>query len=122
MKKAVMFFVLCFIFVFSSEITAQVIFEKTFTIENNTGFMIYDCYVSSVDTEEWEEDVLGVEVLNDGESLEITFEVSAEEDCNWDIKIGDQEDNYWVLYDVDICSNDVLTFTSENKITAEVEE
>lgn len=47
-----------------------------FTLHNNTGYQIEEVYVSPTDTDDWEEDVLGEEVLENGAQVEIPLIVS----------------------------------------------
>lgn len=41
--------------------------KQDFTLENQTGYQIEQVYVSSVNTDDWEEDVLGRRYLSDGQ-------------------------------------------------------
>ena len=55
-------------------------------MRNNTAQMIMRVFVSSVTSNNWEEDVLGSNVLPDRETLRINFNRS-EDECNWFIKV-----------------------------------
>jgi len=44
-----------------------------FTIHNETGYDIDSVYVAPADDDEWGDDVMGEEVLEDGHSVEIEF-------------------------------------------------
>ena len=46
---------------------------QTVTIENNTASAINQLYISNSDTQSWEEDVLGGDVLESGASVNVSF-------------------------------------------------
>lgn len=60
--------------------------DQTFVLRNNTGQTIMRVFVSPVTSNNWEEDVLGRNVLPDRETLRVNFNRS-EDECNWDIKV-----------------------------------
>ncbi len=60
--------------------------DQDFTLKNKTGYEISEVYVSPSKSAEWEEDVLGRDVLGDGESVDITFSRKTKS-CNWDMKV-----------------------------------
>lgn len=60
--------------------------DQTFVLRNNTGQTIMRAYVSPVTSNNWEEDVLGRDVLPDRQTLRINFD-RGESECNWDIKV-----------------------------------
>lgn len=111
MKKTIFFAIL--LVVFSTDFFAQSV--QDFTVVNNTGVLIYDLYVTPADAEEWGEDILGVETLEDGASVDISFSGYSDSTCLWDVMIGDTEGNYFWLEDVDLCTVFTLTFTSDNR-------
>ncbi len=58
---------------------------QDFTLVNNTGQPISELYVSPASSNDWQEDVLGVDVLGDGENLHITFN-NGDRATHWDLK------------------------------------
>lgn len=64
--------------------------DQDFTLNNETGVDIYELYVSPASTDAWEEDVLGVDVLMDGDSVDIEFD-RAEDADYWDLMVVDGE-------------------------------
>ena len=88
---------------------------QNFTVVNNTGIVINDLYVAFANEEEWGEDMLGAETLGDGESIEINFEGYSDDQCSFDVMIGDTEGNYFWLEDVNLCEIHELQFTADNK-------
>ena len=71
MRKAVsmvsVFLLLAAALTFAGSAEAAVI-----TIKNATGGDLYEIYISDSGTEDWEEDVLGRDILEDGETLSLT--------------------------------------------------
>ncbi|MDL2263213.1 hypothetical protein LJC31_01025 [Synergistaceae bacterium OttesenSCG-928-I11] len=76
MKKICIFVVALLVFVFSF---AAVAFAGTIMIKNNTGVTIEELYISDSGTEDWEEDVLGNQILEHGETLRIQVDGSYQE-------------------------------------------
>ena len=69
MKKMFVGFIAAFIILFSS-IAAQ---ASVIVIQNSTGSTIFYLYMSSSDTSDWEEDILGTDVLSNGETLRVSL-------------------------------------------------
>ena len=91
---------------------------QDFTLINATGIDIYHVYVSAADNDAWEEDVMGRDVLEDGEEVDITFGGDEEQEL-WDIKIDDSEGNeiFWRGFDLARVSRITLHWDG-NKATA----
>jgi hypothetical protein len=79
--------------IFSSNAFAQS--KLDFTLHNATGLVITEVYISETGNEDWEEDVLGRDTLDDGDSVDIKFGGQAAN--NWDIKVvfSNGRSNYW---------------------------
>lgn len=63
--------------------------QQDFVLENATGVDIYQLYVSPASSDQWEEDVLGVDVLEAGDSVEISFD-REEDAAYWDLMVMDE--------------------------------
>ena len=67
---------------------------QDFTLVNKTGLTIMEVYVSPSESDEWEEDVMGKDVLGDGESVDISFD-RKETAAKWDLKVvTDKKQSY----------------------------
>ncbi|HEX8913340.1 MAG TPA: hypothetical protein VF796_13350 [Humisphaera sp.] len=64
--------------------------DQDFTLVNKTGVTIDKVMVSPHEANHWGEDIMGKDVLADGESVLIKFH-PAEEAEDWDLKIMDKE-------------------------------
>ncbi len=70
------------------------------TVINNTGEDIYELYASVVHTDDWEEDILGANILENGDSFVINFKIT-EDTLVWDFKIENEDGDTIEFYDVD---------------------
>jgi len=70
MKKALSAFAALLLFICFSGHEAQAQ-AQTIMIHNNTGNTIVELYASNADTNSWEEDVLGRDVLEAGDTLRL---------------------------------------------------
>jgi len=84
---------------------------RDFTLENASDVVITHVYVASSDTMNWEEDVLGRDVLAPGESVEITFSGFSAGACSYDIKVLAADGREGYLYGVDLCAVSLVTFS-----------
>lgn len=70
--------------------------RQNFTLVNDTGYTIKEVYVSTTRTNDWEEDILGQDTLDDGQSVFIRFPHHAG-GCFFDLKVvyDDDTDAHW---------------------------
>ena len=64
--------------------------ELDFTLVNKTGVDIYKVYISPSEQDDWGKDVLDIDVLEDGESVELEFDEEEEAEL-WDLKVEDED-------------------------------
>lgn len=60
---------------------------QDFNLTNSTGYEIKSVYISAHSSNDWEEDVMGSDVLANGGSVEIHFPGGRGETCDWDLKV-----------------------------------
>jgi len=65
---------------------------QDFTLINKTGYEIGEVYVSPTKSDDWEDDVLGRDVLPDGDRVDISFSRDTDA-CVWDLKVVYTVDN-----------------------------
>lgn len=82
--------------------------QQDFTILNKTGYALKHIYVSESDNQKWDEDVLGRDVLDDGEEFELSFD-KAEKTCKWDMKVIYDDGESAVWQDLNLCKIAKLT-------------
>jgi len=75
--------------------------KQDFVLHNQTGVEIHSLYVSPHSSDDWEDDVLGVDTLPSGESVKITFD-DRDKHVHWDIKVTDKDGNSLEWYDLNL--------------------
>jgi hypothetical protein len=85
-----------------------------FTLVNKTGYDISDIYVGPSTQKEWGDDIMGQDVVLDGESVDVTFSAD-ETDKKWDIYVTwvgykSDEDVFWVGFDLSTISEITLYY------------
>jgi hypothetical protein len=60
--------------------------QQDFTIVNHTGQAVMTLNVSPSDENTWGPDILGIDVLGNGEQADVTFD-NSEDRCEWDIRV-----------------------------------
>jgi len=85
-----------------------------FTLVNKTGLTIMEVYLSPTNEDEWGEDVMGKDVLGNSEKVDITFS-SGETECNWDLKIVDEDDDEVEWSKLNLCTANEITLMYEGK-------
>ena len=94
--------------------------KQDFVLHNETGVEIHELYVSPTTTDDWEEDVLGVDTLPAGESVKITFE-DREHRAKWDLKVVDSKGNSIEWENLNLIEiSDVTLHYKDGKAWAEI--
>lgn len=81
-------------------------FDGYVEVVNGTGFDIYYIYISNEYNDGWEEDILGDDVLFDGESIEI--EIYDAYSSIFDIRLEDEDGDTYTVWGVDVAFEDVI--------------
>jgi len=68
----------------------------TIAVVNNCGYPIYYIYISTADTDNWEEDVLGDGVLMPGQTVNVRLPRNG----TWDFMAVDQDGDEYIVYGV----------------------
>lgn len=88
--------------------------DQDFTLVNKTGYDIAEVYVSAAHDDDWGEDVMGKEMLEDGEKVDITF-TSKEGACHWDLKVVYQDKDVAIWHDINLCKVSKVTLHWDKK-------
>lgn len=86
---------------------------QDFTLHNSIGSTIMEVYVSPSTEDDWEEDVLGEDVLPHGESVDITFDRPASE-ADWDLKVVNEAGRSFVWKKLDLTTISEVTISIRN--------
>ena len=89
--------------------------KQDFQLVNQTGYVISSVFVSASKTNEWEDDVLADETLDDGQTLNVHFK-GAGKVCLFDIKVVYEEDDSEAIWqDIDLCKTSKVTIKYDRK-------
>lgn len=91
--------------------------QRDFQLINDSSVIIDEVYVSTINTDDWEEDILGQDILPSGESVNITFSRDADGTCAYDIKVVTEPDTSVVLPNVNLCGTVNVIFNGSSLTT-----
>lgn len=84
----------------------------TFTLVNGTGDTLMEFYASPPNVEDWEEDILGDDVLEPGEKVNVTIS-DGREDCEYDFLavFENDEEEYDLEHSaIEICGGETYVY------------
>lgn len=83
---------------------------QDFSLVNNTGRTLVTLNVSPNDSDQWGPDILGVEMMENGQSGDVSF-TRGQDQCLWDIRgtFSDGETGDW--RGVNLCETTTITLT-----------
>jgi len=77
--------------------------SRDFELINGTGYPIKHVYIDEASSDSWSDDVLGKDILDDGESVQIQFG-SGDKGCQWDMKVVYSDGDTSVWHGFDLCT------------------
>jgi hypothetical protein len=83
--------------------------DRNVRIVNSTGYTMTHFYGSNAGTSSWEEDILGVDVLYSGQSVNINFDDGTGY-CTFDFKAVFSDGDSVIQPNVNVCSIGTFTF------------
>lgn len=84
--------------------------DLEFTLSNETESVLAEFYASPADVGEWEEDILGADVLGSGESVEIII-ADGRTQCEYDLRFVFDDGSETIVEAEDICETGSFTLT-----------
>lgn len=75
-------------------------------ITNRTGYTIFYMYVSPGNSKTWEEDVLGSDVLMNGDTQRVNL--TGYTNPYFDIRLVDEDDDSYTFWNVDVSTQDII--------------
>lgn len=75
-------------------------------ITNRTGYTIYYMYVSPGKSKSWEEDVLGSDVLMNGDTQRVTL--TGYTNPYFDIRLVDEDNDSYTFWNIDVSKQDIV--------------
>ena len=109
MKKHILLLV-ALVFAATTWTQAQTVLD--FKLVNNTGEDFYAVYLTETNTQDWGEDILPADIVEDGDIIAIKFEYVGDETlCIWDLMLthDESEEEYIYINEIDLCEVSVLT-------------
>lgn len=101
--------------VFASGASVAADAKQDFELVNKTGYEIKHVYVSPAKSDDWEDDVLGKDTLDDGDTWSIKFH-RANKTCFWDLKVVYEVDSSSAVWtDIDLCKVEKVTIRYNKK-------
>lgn len=97
-----------FIAAFAS--TAASAADRKVDIINETGLTMSEFYASTTGTDDWEEDILGADIMEPGETFEIDIDDGTGA-CRFDLKAVFTNGSSHVRRNVDVCKISSFTYT-----------
>jgi hypothetical protein len=80
-------------------------------ITNRTGYTIYYMYVSPAKSKSWEEDVLGSDVLPNGQTRRVRL--TGYRSPIFDIRLVDEDGDKYTFWSVDVSKRDIVVTLSD---------
>ena len=95
--------------------------KQDFLLVNKTGVDLQEVYLAPHSSEEWQDDVLGKDMLVNGKSVKIQFARESKTKI-WDLKVVDKDGKATVWQNLDLLEISKVTLHLDSgKATAEVE-
>jgi hypothetical protein len=88
--------------------------DQDFKLINKTGYDIAEVYVSPSNDNEWGDDVMGKDTLDNGESVDISFSHN-QDACHWDLKVVYTDKDEAVWHDINLCKVSKITIHWDKK-------
>jgi len=90
---------------------------QDFTLVNQTGYTIHVVNISPASENNWQEDVLGSQLLANGESLDVAFDTGNIQ--NWDIRVIFEDGSGLAFSNIDLLSYAVVTLNGNGQAVCE---
>ena len=93
--------------------------KQDFKLINATGYELKALYVSPSKSDEWGDDILGQDVLSDGQAVNVHFSPKVHT-CKWDLRVTYTDDNSNAVWsDIDLCTVEKITihYDRNNDVT-----
>ena len=94
--------------------------RRNFTVVNNSQITFAHLYVAATDSDSWDDDILGKDVLDPGETWDVAFSKYDGEagKCLYDVKVIGKGGEEGKLLKVDLCTVTTVTFGDKAPQTA----
>ena len=90
---------------------------RNFTMMNDSSDAIASLHVSTVSSDSWEEDILGVDLMSADTSLSITFDSNVAGRCMYDVKVVPLMGEPIVASGVNLCETSKMIYDGEQLVS-----
>jgi len=87
--------------------------EQSFVLVNKTGINFYALYISPAEEDNYGEDLLDADILQNGKDIEIKFS-NDNNKCKWDFMIEDENGDSYYWKGIDLCKHNKIILHYEN--------
>ena len=98
----------------SSPFSSQSAELPVITVVNNTGYTCHYLYLSPVSSDDWEEELLGDDILESGQSVRVRLEFPLSRENRYDFKMVDLDGDSYTKWDVPLTENAVVVFVFDD--------
>ena len=84
---------------------------QDFVLVNNTGYPIYVVNVSPASSNDWQNDILGSQILGNGQYCEVTFPTNGVQ--YWDLQAAFEDGSSLSWYNIDLLSVAQVTLNGD---------
>jgi hypothetical protein len=88
--------------------------RPSINIVNNTGYTIYMLYVSPADEEEWGDDILGDDILENGSTFTVQLDSPLSQVSVYDFGAEDEDGDVYIKWDLTVTNNARIVFTMDD--------
>jgi len=89
--------------------------KQDFKLVNATGYELKALYVSPSKSDDWGDDILGQDTLDDGQAVNVHFSPKVHT-CKWDLQVVYSDDDSKAVWsDVDLCTIEKITIHYDRK-------
>jgi len=88
--------------------------KRDISVVNKAGEPITEIYIALANVDDWGEDVLGEDVLENGETVEIHFSGYGKKECRFDLLAKNEDGDEWLLEDLNLCEVSTVTITGKS--------
>jgi hypothetical protein len=81
---------------------------------NNTGYTIHELYLSPVSADNWEEDVLNGNFMENGRTVSVRLAYPLSKENRYDFRIIDEDGDTYIKWDVLLTENAAVSFTLQD--------
>lgn len=95
---------------FAMGVSPAIATDQNFTLHNHTERTMKSLYVSPSGADDWGEDILGQDILDDHTDLDVKFDRGATQ-CEWDVRAEFSDGTSEQVEGVNFCAVSDVTFT-----------